>query len=112
MKLAVFPDVMVHCGPFDRDATSLSDPVVLFEVVSPGSQLRDRVEKGSLYVRLASLQHFVLVDRDSPSIQLASRTAPRSWTEPEDVVGLDKVLALPAIGVELPLAEIYRDVFD
>ena len=37
LELAVFPDVMVHCGLVDRDAISLSDPVVLFEVVSPGS---------------------------------------------------------------------------
>ncbi len=110
MRLAVFPDVMVHCGRFDRDATSLSDPVVLFEVVSPGSERRDRVEKGGRYLRLPSLQHSVLVDRDQASVQLVSRIDARSWTEPEEIVGLDQVLALSAIDVELPLAEIYRDV--
>lgn len=110
VKLAVFPDVMVHCGPFDRDATSLSDPVVLFEVVSPGSAVRDRVEKGGLYLRLPSLQHFVLVDRDQASLQLVSRLGSRGWTEPQEPAGLDQGLALPGIEVELPVAEIYRDV--
>lgn len=110
MRMAVFPDVMVHCGAFDRDVTSISDPVVLFEVVSPGSEVRDRVEKGGLYRRLPSLHHFVLVDRDQASIQLVSRNGPRSWTEPEDIVGLDQTLDLAGIEVELPLAEIYRDV--
>jgi len=111
LKLAVFPDVMVHCGPFDRDATSLNDPAVLVEVVSPGSALRDRVEKGPLYLRLPSLKHFVLVDREEARVQLVSRIDARSWTEPQEIVGLGGALALPAIEVELPLAEIYRDVF-
>ena len=46
LRLAVFPDVMVHCGPVDRDTTSVDDPVVLVEVVSPGSVERDHIEKG------------------------------------------------------------------
>jgi Uma2 family endonuclease len=110
MKLAVFPDVMVHCGPFDREATSLSDPVVLFEVVSPGSAVRDRVEKGGLYLRLPSLQHSVLVDRDRPSVEVVSRVDARSWTEPETIVGLEQTVSLPALGLGLPLVDIYRDV--
>lgn len=110
VKLAVFPDVMIHCGPFDREATSLSDPVALFEVVSPGSSLRDRVEKGGLYLRLPSLQHSVLVDRDRPSVELVSRIDARSWTEPETIAGLNEALTLPALNLELPLGEIYRDV--
>src|SRR3954468_19350042 len=32
LHLAVFPDVLVHCGAVERDATSVNDPVALFEV--------------------------------------------------------------------------------
>ena len=51
LDLAVFPDVMVRCGPLPPDAISLDDPVVLFEVLSKGSVQRDRLEKWALYQR-------------------------------------------------------------
>lgn len=112
LRLAVFPDVMVHCGRPDRDDTSVSDPTVLFEVVSPGSERRDRGEKASLYRRLPSLQHFVLVERDRPELTVDARRADRGWTFGEPLEGLDAVLTLSAIGVDLPLSEIYRDVIE
>lgn len=112
LKLAVFPDVMVHCGPPAPGATSIDDPIVLFEVVSPGSQERDRFEKGPLYRRLTSLQHYVLVERDTVSIDLLTRSGDRSWIESATIEGLDQTVSLPAIGIDLPLSEIYRDVID
>lgn len=112
LRLAVFPDVMVQCGPPDRDATAIDDPVVLFEVVSPGSEARDRFEKASLYRRLPALRHYVMVERDIPSVDIITRQGERAWLEEETVEGLEGVLRLPAIDIELPLAEIYRDVLD
>lgn len=112
IRLAVFPDVMVHCGPVDREAASVDDPMVLFEVVSPGSSQRDRVEKDGLYRRLASLSHYVLVDRDRAAVDVLSRIDERLWTAAEPFRGLDASLMLPAIDVDMPLAEIYRDVLD
>lgn len=112
LRLAVFPDVMVHCGEADREGTSVSDPTVLFEVVSPGSERRDRGEKADLYRRLPSLRHFVLVERDRAVVTVDSRVDERSWTFGETLEGVDAVLKLPAIKVELSLAEIYRDVIE
>ena len=109
MDLAVFPDVMVRCGARLREeATSINDPVVLVEVVSPGSEARDRVEKDVLYRRLPSLQHYVLAERDIAAVDALERSE-SGWTL-RRIEGLDGVLQLPAIGVSLPLAEIYRDV--
>ena len=110
LRLAVFPDVMVQCGPPDRDATAIDDPVVLFEVVSPGSESRDRGEKAALYRRLPSLQHYVLVARDTPLIDVVSRRDGTTWVEEERLEGLDATLRLPAIQTDMPLGEIYRDV--
>lgn len=111
LRLAVFPDVMVQCGPPDRDVTAIDDPVVLLEVVSPGSENRDRVEKAPLYRRLPSLRHYAMVDRDSARVELLSRQDERAWIEDETIEGLDAVLSLPAIAIDIPLREIYRDVF-
>jgi Uma2 family endonuclease len=112
LGLAVFPDVMVHCGPIERDAVSLSDPVVLFEVVSPGSATRDRIEKEDLYRRLPSLAHYVLVERDRAVVDVLHRADERAWSAPDRVEGLDGILVLPALQLEIPLREIYHEVID
>jgi Uma2 family endonuclease len=112
LKLAVFPDVMVHCGPVDRDATSVEDPIALFEVVSPGSADRDRGEKAEVYRRLPSLQHYVLVERDRPLVHVLNRADERAWIDSEPIEGLGRSVPLPALEIYLPLAEIYRDVID
>lgn len=110
LRLAVFPDVMVQCGPPERDVTSIDDPIVLFEIVSPGSEDRDRREKAALYRRLASLRHYVTIDRDFPRIEVLSRASERDWIDEETIEGFDEMLRLPAIDLAIPLREIYRDV--
>jgi Uma2 family endonuclease len=106
---ALLPDVMVRCGPLDRGATSLDDPVVVFEVLSEGSAARDRLEKWAVYQRLASLVHYVLVERDRPAVELRSRVG-SSWSGLRILDGLDAVIDLPAIDMRLPLSVIYEDV--
>jgi Uma2 family endonuclease len=107
--LAALPDVMVRCGKIEPGATSIDDPIVLFEVVSPGSEGKDRLIKRIAYQRLPSLQHYVLVERDRPFIDHYIRTAD-GWRGEVPLETLDAVLKLPAIEFEMAVAEIYRDV--
>lgn len=108
--LSALPDVMVRCGPLEPGEAKLSDPAVIIEVVSPGGEARDRVEKWGLYQRLPSLRHYVLASRDRMHVEVWTRSeAPGAWAyavlgRPEDV------LALPAVEFEMTLAEVYRDV--
>lgn len=111
LDLAIFPDVMVHCQPLPPDATFVNDPTVVFEVVSEGSAYRDRVEKRAAYQQLSSLQHHVLVDRDRPAIEVYDRGSDGRWAGTRQIDGLTGILDLPALGVQLPLARIYRRVF-
>lgn len=111
MDLAVFPDVMVRCGPrLDPSSIAISDPVVLVEVTGPGSESRDRVEKDILYRRLPSLQHYVIVERDVARVDVTDRQG-EGWTL-RRAEGLSETVALPALGIEMPLAAIYRKVLD
>jgi Uma2 family endonuclease len=109
LDLAVFPDIMVRCGALPSDATSLEDPVVLFEVVSKGSVQRDRIEKWALYQRIPSLRHYVLVERDQIAIDLFDRTEGGFLQHPR-LSSVGEILKLQAIDFEMPVAEIYRDV--
>jgi Uma2 family endonuclease len=109
MDLAVFPDLMIRCGaPLDLDAISLNDPLVLAEVVSPGSQGRDRSEKAELYKRLPSLKHCLMLDRDRAVIDVIDRIDERSWTS-RRVEGRDAAIELTALGLSIPLSELYEE---
>ena len=106
---SVLPDLIVRCGPMVPGAMSLNDPTVLVEVLSDGSVGRDRIEKWRLYQKLPSLQHYVLVERDKPVIEVFDR-AGEAWFTESMIEGLEATLTLSALDISIPLAEIYRDV--
>ena len=111
IDLAVFPDVMVQCsGPLEKGATFLRDPFLLAEVVSPGSDNRDRAEKWDLYRRLPSLQHYLMIDRDRAVIDVMDRAGERDWQGMRRIVGLEAAVDLAGLGLTLPMRAIYRDV--
>lgn len=87
-------------------ATSVENPTFLVEVLSPGTEARDRFEKWAVYQQLASLQHDVLVARDRPHLEVFDRVEGR-WGGFRVIDGLDEVLDLPTIQALLPLRDIY-----
>jgi len=109
LDLQVFPDVMVRCGSLEPGAAYLSDPVVIVEVLSPGTESRDRHEKWNSYRKLDSVRHYVLVARDKAHIEVFSR-GEADWSGFQVLEGLDAILKLPAIDFEIPLSAIYEDV--
>jgi Uma2 family endonuclease len=56
------PDALVNCGPpIPDDAIAAPNPVVIVEVLSPGTASVDTGAKLADYFRLASVQHYLLV---------------------------------------------------
>ena len=109
LESATLPDIIVRCGPMLPGATSIDDPIVLVEVMSVGTAGRDRGEKWRVYRKLPSLQHYVLVDRDEPRVEVFDRQG-EAWASLRTLEDLDAVLDLPALAVSMPLADIYADV--
>jgi Uma2 family endonuclease len=109
LNAAMLPDVIVRCGAMEPGATFINDPTVLVEIVSPGSEVRDRVEKWNVYKKLASLQHYLIVSRDEPLVEIYDRVG-ISWPGTRRIEGLEGVVSLPALDLSVPMAEIYRDV--
>jgi Uma2 family endonuclease len=63
------PDALLRCGPpLPGDATKVSDPVVLVEVLSPDSGTRDRATKLRPYFKLPSVHHYLIVWPDEQRI--------------------------------------------
>lgn len=81
---------------------------LVFEVLSPSTERRDRGVKHAAYASLDSLEESVLVAQDRPCVEVFRRDA--GW-EGEAFVGLEAAVELRSLGATLPLAEIYRRVF-
>ncbi len=109
-RSSLLPDLIVHCGPLMPGATSIDDPTVVFEVLSEGTQRRDREEKWAVYQTLPSLRHYVLVTRDRPHVETIDREG-EVWSGFRSFDGTKDRLTLPALSIELPLAEIYATIF-
>lgn len=106
-----YPDVSVVCGEskfHDGRRDVLLNPTLIIEVLSPDTELFDRGEKFRRYRDcLESLQDYVLVSSASPMVELFQRQTGRFWLY-SAVAGLDARVALPSIGCELSLADIYE----
>jgi Uma2 family endonuclease len=104
-----YPDVFVRCGPRDDRATTVADPLLVAEVLSAGTLQHDLLAKRLAYKSVPSLRVILYVAQDRARVDVVRRGPDGRWDDDEPAVGLDSVLALPELGAELPLAELYAD---
>ena len=107
-----YPDVTVVGGEAQfagEEREVLLNPTLIVEVLSPSTEAWDRGGKFEQYRQRESLQEYVLIAQDRPHVERYARQADGQWLLTE-VNGLEAVLALPSIGGELALAEVYRKV--
>ena len=109
--LYTYPDLSIICGPAEHlpeDPNSLTNPILIAEVLSPSTEAYDRGRKLEHYMTIPSLRHYLLVATNSLSVHVYTRED-RQWllttnTRAEDVV------RLPAVGAEFRVADLYADV--
>jgi Uma2 family endonuclease len=110
--LYTYPDASIACGEIrfeDESEDTLLNPAVIFEVLSPSTERRDRGWKFQQYRKIPSLLEYVLVDQDRPAVERFFRP-PGGRFELDEVEGLDGVLQLSSPQIQLPLREIYLDI--
>ena len=109
VDLYTCPDLSVVCGDAqfaDARRTTLLNPVVIAEVLSPSMAEYDRTVKWSFYARLPSLKAYVLISQDSPAVDVYSRNGD-GWR----VVHADAGEArIPCLDVALDLEALYDGV--
>ena len=107
-----YPDVVVVCGEprfrSDVKPDTLENPTLIFEILSPTTELIDRNRKLDQYLEIASLEGYFLVSQDKPRIESYSRQG-EGWFY-QDWSGLGASLVIDAVSCELPLSDIYSKV--
>ena len=80
--LATYPDVSAVCGAIERDPddrNAMTNPAVLVEVLSDGTEAYDRGEKFDHYREVPSLRDYVLVLQHKRQIEVYSRVEGGRW---------------------------------
>ncbi|KXK57229.1 MAG: Uma2 family endonuclease [Chlorobi bacterium] len=110
--LYTYPDLSIVCGQqefADGVKDTLTNPVVIVEVLSPSTESYDRGEKFRMYRQLPSLREYILIAQDRPFVDQFIRDDEDRWfvlmTQ-----GLESVLTLQSCGVSIPMSALYENV--
>jgi Uma2 family endonuclease len=100
-----YPDAFVVCTPGAGTDKIVTDPVVIFEILSDWSAHRDRIIKNEEYRLTPSVQRYVMLEQLAPAAMVFAREGDR-WVG--SLLKDEAVLSMPEIGIEIPLAEFYE----
>jgi Uma2 family endonuclease len=103
-----YPDASVICQSNPSSDSFQDHPVVIFEVLSRRTRRLDDGEKKDAYLTIPSLNVYVLLEQEIPAAVVFRRK--ESGFVREVYQGLDSIIPLPEIDIELPLAAVYRAV--
>jgi len=106
-----YPDLAIVCGEpkyHDEKSDVLTNPKVIFEVLSPSTEHYDRGEKFLRYVNgIESLSDYILISQDKPLIEIFSKQQNGEW-EKNEVEGLESIIKIDSIECEISLSELYE----
>jgi len=105
----VYPDLMVVCGDVklaENTTDVITNPVLIIEVLSPGTEAFDRGKKFEFYRTIPSLKEYVLVSQDKPRVEAYFRKDRNNW-QYTVINGIEKSIVFKSLDYEVKLEEIY-----
>ena len=112
-SLFSYPDLTIVCGePLFHDVKkdALTNPQVIFEVLSPSTADYDRTTKFQRYrMGNETLTDYILVSQDKPFVEHFIKQADGKWLY-QSYGAIDDFLKIETINCELSLREIYDRV--
>jgi len=109
----VYPDVVVVQGEpevTDEQKDTVTNPLIIIEVLSESTEARDRGDKFEAYRTVDSLREYVLVSQDKPHVEVFSRDSVNDVWKLTEASGLDSSVKFSALDLDLVLAEVYAKV--
>src|ERR1041384_4105308 len=110
---ATYPDASMVCGriegdPADPTGATITNPILIVEVLSPSTEQDDRGDKWQHYQLMASLQEYVLFSQSHARVERFRRLATGGWEYHDATEGTVQLHA----GGELDLARLYAQLPD
>ncbi len=112
-NIFTYPDVMIIAGETiyeENTQTTILNPAVIFEVLSPGTKDYDQGRKFEFYRSVTSLKDYILIDQERCLVMVYQKTTTNEWT----LRILDNINAnfvLDSVGIEINLADIYEGIY-
>lgn len=105
-----YPDAMVICKPFNEEEIEhyMTNPTVIVEVISDGTEAYDRGDKFSYYRKISTLKEYILISQKTAKVEVSKKVSDLWLTRYSS--GLDEELKIESLDVEIDLSEIYRGV--
>ncbi|HEY2383634.1 MAG TPA: Uma2 family endonuclease [Terriglobia bacterium] len=110
--LYTYPDLSVVCGEpliIAGRPDTLTNPILLAEVLSDATREYDRNQKFTLYREIPTLREYILVEQDAPLVEVFRRSG-KNW-QPQIYDDLDAAAPLESIRLTIPLRDVYQAVF-
>jgi Uma2 family endonuclease len=107
-----YPDASVVCGKpvfvNIHGIDAVTNPVLIVEILSPGTEQFDKEAKRYAYQKIASVKEYLIVAQDAPHITRYRRQG-RRWGR-EDFGDLKSSLELTSINGQVLIADIYAGI--
>ncbi|UKO99301.1 Uma2 family endonuclease [Nostoc sp. UHCC 0870] len=111
-RIYTYPDVMVIQGkPIyeGKGTTTVTNPVMIVEVLSQSTENYDRTNKFRYYRSLPTLQEYVMIDQYEHLAEQFYRNTNGQWVFTEYESG-ESILSLQSIEFQIALSDIYAGV--
>lgn len=107
-----YPDVFVICGQpefYQQRNDTITNPVLIIEVLSNSTEAKDRGEKMLAYRTLESLQEYVLISQTKPIVEKYTKDSAGNWIHTA-IIGLKSSVKFESVDIELNLENIYQRI--
>lgn len=110
---STYPDGSIVVGESQKlkKNKAIMNPTIIFEVLSDSTGNYDRSEKFRKYKNLPSFVEYVLIEQDTPAVDVLHKKENGAW-EMNSYFGLDDVMTLNTLDIKIALADLYEDTED
>ena len=111
-RLYTYPDVMLIKGEpiyADQSTTTITNPVMVTEILSPSTQNYDQGDKFTYYRSIPEIEEYILVSQQKYHLMQYTKTEAGKWLLSEYETE-DALIQLGSVDWEFELSEIYTGV--
>ncbi len=111
-SMYAYPDIVVVCGPsqhHDDGRDTITNPMLIVEVLSPGTAGYDRGDKFALYRHSPTLVEYVLIDSEKIRAEVYRKHEQSYWFLASEADKPGEAIELASIDLSLPMLTIYAE---